>query len=342
MNKQFNILKGLGILLVVIGHVFMHGKIHNFIYLFHIPLFYFISGYFFKEKYIDNILGFIKKRFLRLYVPYIYWGVLFIALMNLFVLLHLVDDSPMTIVTGIKNVIRYCLLKFNAPLCGAIWFLRSLFISNILFIIIRKISVLLSKKYNIHVTILISIILYYIGGVLQNQGIIFSIYDSLNRELCVTFFICIGWFYRLYIEKWVKYKIGLLVISFLLLVFFSYIYTFDIGAMSFDPFIVLFTTMIGYYFMMSCSYYITSNNILCNCMSYIGTITIQILALHLLSFKIVAAMAVLYYKLPISEMLSFPVIDKENILLQILYIIAGVGVPVALTLCWNRLKKVIC
>lgn len=342
MSKQFNILKGLGILLVVIGHVFMHGKIHNFIYLFHIPLFYFISGYFFKEKYIDNILGFIKKRFLRLYVPYIYWGVFFIALINLFVLWNLIDDSPITIVSGFKSAILLCLFKYIPPLSGAIWFLKSLFISNILFVFIRKISMLLNKKYSIHLTILISISLYIIGVMLQNHDIRFSMYSSLNRELCVTMFVCIGWFYHLYIEKRVRYNIGLLVISFILLVFFSYLYTFDIGAMSFNPLVVLFSAMIGCYFMLSCSYYMTYNSILCNCMSYIGTVTIQILALHFLSFKIVTAIAVLYYKLPISELALYPVIDKESILLRILYIIVGVGVPVVLTLYWNRLKKVIC
>lgn len=48
--EQFDILKGVGIILVMFGHAIPNGFMHNWIYGFHLPLFFFCSGFFFKEK----------------------------------------------------------------------------------------------------------------------------------------------------------------------------------------------------------------------------------------------------------------------------------------------------
>ena len=42
-----DIAKGIGILLVVYGH--LHNPINTFIYAFHMPLFFFLSGFFIKN-----------------------------------------------------------------------------------------------------------------------------------------------------------------------------------------------------------------------------------------------------------------------------------------------------
>lgn len=49
-NPMISIAKAIGIILMVIGHVFDKESwgIH-FIYMFHMPLFFVLSGYFFKE-----------------------------------------------------------------------------------------------------------------------------------------------------------------------------------------------------------------------------------------------------------------------------------------------------
>lgn len=50
-ETYIDIAKGIGIILVVIGH--LHGInhiIHDFFYLFHMPLFFIISGYLYNHK----------------------------------------------------------------------------------------------------------------------------------------------------------------------------------------------------------------------------------------------------------------------------------------------------
>ena len=66
--------KVFAIYLVALGHLLnengMEGYMHNFIYLFHMPFFFFISGYLFKIKE-DNFRPFLKQSFKSLIIPYI-------------------------------------------------------------------------------------------------------------------------------------------------------------------------------------------------------------------------------------------------------------------------------
>ena len=48
-SHVFSIMKGLGIIFVVAGHT-AYSPVHNFVYLFHLAVFYFVAGYFFKDK----------------------------------------------------------------------------------------------------------------------------------------------------------------------------------------------------------------------------------------------------------------------------------------------------
>lgn len=49
-NVTFDVLKGIAILAMIAGHCFIPLPLHHFIYIWHMPLFFLISGYFFHEK----------------------------------------------------------------------------------------------------------------------------------------------------------------------------------------------------------------------------------------------------------------------------------------------------
>ena len=48
-NAQVSIAKALGIILMVMGHAGCPEYLHDFIYLFHMPMFAFVTGYFSKN-----------------------------------------------------------------------------------------------------------------------------------------------------------------------------------------------------------------------------------------------------------------------------------------------------
>ena len=75
-DRSFDILKGIGIMIMIMGHVTWGGdsELNIWYHSFHMPLFYIISGYFFKET---DFLGLIRKRLKSLLIPYTFWGLFF-------------------------------------------------------------------------------------------------------------------------------------------------------------------------------------------------------------------------------------------------------------------------
>jgi fucose 4-O-acetylase-like acetyltransferase len=63
-----DVARGIGIALVVFGHLNDGSFLRNWIYLFHMPLFFFLSGYLHKVK--TDYRGFFEKKFIRLMIPY--------------------------------------------------------------------------------------------------------------------------------------------------------------------------------------------------------------------------------------------------------------------------------
>ena len=78
MNKRvewIDIAKGYGILFVIIGHLYLQDSfLTTQIYTFHMPLFFFLSGYVFSAKKY-NFNEFIKRKAKTILVPYFALGV---------------------------------------------------------------------------------------------------------------------------------------------------------------------------------------------------------------------------------------------------------------------------
>ena len=151
-------MKGLAILLVVLGHLFMphtqEGQLHScatIIYSFHMSFFFFLSGYI-NEK-VNGIekngsFNFIKKKFRSLIIPFLFWS--FITPIFLY------NRVPVT-----RN-------DFIEPLCifpnKHYWFLPVLFFFMILYPV-KHIFEKKGLKYNLAFSI-ISIGIFLVGGVL--------------------------------------------------------------------------------------------------------------------------------------------------------------------------------
>lgn len=75
--SYIDIAKGIGILLVIIGHcVNKNTPIHNWIFSFHMPFFFFVSGYFFKTERYTSFGDLIKNKGRRLLIPYTIFSIL--------------------------------------------------------------------------------------------------------------------------------------------------------------------------------------------------------------------------------------------------------------------------
>lgn len=61
-NYQLDIMKGIGILFVIWGHISENTSLNNWIYSFHMPLFFFISGVICYMTIEFNSITYMKKR----------------------------------------------------------------------------------------------------------------------------------------------------------------------------------------------------------------------------------------------------------------------------------------
>lgn len=132
MNRleYIDIFKGMGILLMIMGHVGFGSWFDHFIHGFHMQIFFFISGFLFKSKSAQelSVFMFIKKRAYRLLMPYCIWGGISYMIWifrwrykGWSPLIHLVWDNT----TGL-------------PISGALWFLTALFITEVIYFILNR------------------------------------------------------------------------------------------------------------------------------------------------------------------------------------------------------------
>lgn len=143
-NRQriewIDIAKGLGILCVFFGH-FSVGTVQLFniqtqlpkflVYSFHMPLFFFLSGYCFSKKHVD-FKTFAIKKFTSLMIPYITFSIIWI-LYDCLLQLRVGNLSIDIFVNEIKTYLVQ--IRVNA-----IWFLPCLFLIELVFYWIRRIS----------------------------------------------------------------------------------------------------------------------------------------------------------------------------------------------------------
>lgn len=59
--EYVDIYRGIGIILMIMGHIGFGGKFDIWIHAFHMPMFFFISGFLHKEKMMD-MKTFLKKK----------------------------------------------------------------------------------------------------------------------------------------------------------------------------------------------------------------------------------------------------------------------------------------
>lgn len=125
--------KVIAITLVVFGHIPMEkgNFIQSYIVVFHMPLFFFISGYLTKKEYPNKDT--LKKYWHTLGIPYICYNIIFYPY---WVVRHIIDYPNAGWYDFIKPIIGTVMLQHKTPyyesLNGVTWFVSSLLIMKLL------------------------------------------------------------------------------------------------------------------------------------------------------------------------------------------------------------------
>lgn len=332
--EYINVLKAIGIILVVIAHTDM--QFREIIYLFHVPLFYFISGYLYKDKYNISPITYIWNKVKRLYVPFVLYEIFFILSHNIFINLNIYNlelsgslASYFTIKEMLVNIKNAILLIGSEQMAGALWFVVVLFMINIFYVILNYLlNITVKHEYIEWTKFIIIIIIFVIGDFTIRNNIIFS--RNLNTAAILLIIYYLGDVYKKNEEK-VSINIWIAIGSCILLLNNSNYGRVDLVMNQYvSPSFFMLNAIMGIYIMIFLSKKITQLNIGVKYLTYIGKNTYSIMALHFLAFKIVTWVKIIIYKEDIFCLASFPTYNSKNIW-WVIYTLIGIAVPLSIS-----------
>ena len=200
-SNEMNMLKALAIMLVVSGHLEFSLLGIFPPYSFQIALFFFISGCLFKDKYLNEVSVYIRKRIKSLLIPY-----------YLYTAFYLVVTAIIAKLTGkfwglpitLRNYIFTPFLNgHELDLTGPLWFVTQLFVTLIFFLFaFSQLKNLKDNKF-FHLTffLLIGILAIPIAKILPLTPLLLLVV----RTMFSMFFVYLGYFYTNFIKG--KYNI---------------------------------------------------------------------------------------------------------------------------------------
>lgn len=258
-----DVAKGIGILLVVIGHVYAFNRqiVDRFfvvwLYSFHMPLFFIISGMLIAYKDEKDIWKFVKKRIMGILIPYVFFSIFSI------IVFAIVNDFSREVF--VQNV--------KATICGVgidtLWFLPALFFGEVIFFVLRN---LLKNKY---VICIISAIIYTLGNFMMKDYGLICLF--LGRICIAVGFIMIGNYTMNLIRKRNMPWYGLIVIAILSVVLSKINGFVDLNNLIFNNHILyLINSLTGTYLILEISKLIDIDEI-----TYWGRNTLIVMATHL-------------------------------------------------------------
>ena len=351
-NTTLSIIKGIAIILMVAGHAEGPEFMTNFIYTFHMPVFFIAAGYFFTQKQIDAPWEFCVKRVKSLYLPFIFWSILFLVMHNMFFKIGLLNEMygnwtggvthPYTLDIALKRLtlIIFSMGGYDEFLLGAFWFFRALLVVSITYLIFHKTISSNHKQYSNHkiaAIIIIIALLFAIVKIYFGLRIVTLIQGGIRETWGIIFFAT-GIIFRQYENKLPRNVICAL-IAFIIICIAAY---FHCAGMNLSPKLIDVATLpvtgVTGFIML---YYISAiidhkQNIIRKALVYIGNNTMPIFILHIISFKIVSLIKIAYYGLDIQQIGCHMVIHSPKDNFWILYTIAGVAIPLLLNHLYRK------
>lgn len=208
---ELDYLKGIGIILVILGHsfaftgfdlvdkekYFIYYYIFNFIYSFHMPLFFIVAGFLSSKEY--EIKSFYISKIKRLLIPYIF--------------INIVDCIPRHLFSSFVNNSSNSLVRVAFYSGVATWFVYTLFMIFLIFPILDK-FIFRKDKYHLF--------LYFLLGINMLNLEIFNVnIFTLNRILFYLTYFYFGYILKNYYEKFQENKYFNNNLIFIILIIFS-------------------------------------------------------------------------------------------------------------------------
>lgn len=330
--KFIDCAKGIGIIFVVLSHCNIATTIINS---FIMPLFFFCSGLTFNNS--TDLKNFIIKKIKKLYLPYILFNTILLTFHNIFVELQMIEGRMYHLKDILNKILRILLFDNPEELFSQSWFLLVLFISNILFFFISKYSK--SKR------LLLYVACWFVGLAISYKTT--NLYCNCKMiSCCLQALLYIGLGYE---SKKMQYNnIYIVIGGLLLLLVLSYIQinnglVIDVRTCSYSNIPMFLLTSI---FCIYSIFYISKlickkNSIFLKILSYIGKNNFYVYMYHILIFCIMSKVLAIFIHNDVQQIRKFPYVLDKKLILQLVYFVCGIGIPLIVTKISNLIKKLI-
>ena len=295
-NVTINIMKFFGIFYVVLGHcISPNTLISKIIYFINLPLFFIISGYFFKDgEYKDKkeIFLYLGNKIGRFWKSYFIYGSLLVLFHNIFYKMQILDNVSYTLYNFddfIFGIFNSALFISNELFSAAMWFIPVLIMGLTLFYTMQ----FYSKKFVMpNLFMFFLVLLSFIIGIYLNVKNI-NIGLHYHTSFYIIPFIYIGYLLRKYdiLNKLNDKKVFLSIISIFILLIITWFVPGrpDIANnVLWNPIFYYISAILMFYLT-----YLLSNMIfkkaphgIIKIFNYIGKHTISIMCLHLVFIKL--------------------------------------------------------
>ena len=362
--------KGLAILLMVAGHAKCPQYLQEYLGMIRMPVFFIMSGYCFKAKYLDDAATFVKKRVKGIWWPFVKWMLVFIVLHNVLFELNVYNDvfgyggevsSKYTWrEMGVKcfKALFFCA---NEQLVGGYWFLKELFWGSLIgYGCIRCTRGIRGRLTSFGVqggvVLMLLLVFAYIGkdvhipGIFPNQrtwmATLFFLFGHAWREAeeggtILSRYDGLPWWRQLPIV--VVLGVGVKVI----IILFGHTTMVSFTLRNALPYVVAAlcgSVMVVYV----CRWIVGRAWFLQRFLVFTGRHTFEVLTWHLSCFKLVSLLMIAIYGLSMEHLACFPVIstatlqaagvDVEWTLWWWPYLIVGAGIPILWKVKSEKLK----
>lgn len=344
-NEVFSIMKGLAIICVVAGHTDF-APVHDFVYLFHLAVFYFSAGYFFKDRYVHEKGLFIWKRIKGLWFPFWGYGLAFLLLHNVFYRLHLYPASDHLYMAPdyLKGVARLFIGEAGNWLLTPLWFVRSLFVASVVFFAILAVCKRVFKnKRAVYCEVAAGVCALALAAAVQSDWLdrlpisVPLVKLTLQRDFAIVPVLFIGRWFRMCQAKvplsglcWAAALVLLLACQWAGV-------RVEISAGEYPPLWLFFAiSALGCYFVYLTAHYLHRFSFY-GLVAYAGRYSFAVMALHLLFFKLVSLSQMLVYGYGWDALGAWPVIDVRTGIWWLPYTVVGTLAPLGYVWVKERL-----
>ena len=348
-NNKLDIMKGIAIILMVMGHSGF--GFTGYIYLFHMAVFFMISGYLFrsqKDASIGDLCKYILRKVKGIWLPAFIWSTIFICANNFLIDIGIYSKQPeiilgtevsvhtyMNVSETVREIAKAFFMVGRTELGGAFWFLTTLFGVTMLCIIFDFVlsKVIADEKRKDIVHLVIAVVLCFLGWSCN--------FLHISHLTIPVVFSCYILYYSGCMIK--KYKVEklthplLVILSFaILLVLYVLGVRFNIGLNQYiNPICMLLASFSGW-ILLSWLAEIIENRRFAFLFEIIGRNTLPIVIHHFWCFKLVHLIQIKLYKYPMTYLSAFPYLNSDG-LWWICYTIVGVVFPILLYMGTKKL-----